>query len=397
MVELLDKKKLKSSIIEILTSFNFLLGFTIVLTIAIATHKYLLALYNHHMPPEIYMIYKTAYLRLIAFQNIYTGNYDDYLYSPTFPFIIAPFSYLPNYLGALLWDLLNALSLLYAIMLLPFTKNNKFIIFLIVALEALISLQNFQVNALVVALMIFTYLSLENEKPFWAALCVAVGFFIKLYGLGFAILFLFYPKKVKFLFSLGLLMVLFFVLPLFVTRFDINHFIFLYKQWIKILGTTLDTLPNFFGILRSWFGITSHKIYLMVQIITLAITAMPLLRIQQYKNRAFRILYFSLLLIWVIVFSNKAESQTFIVAMVGIAIWFIMQKRTLPLVILFIFIFTFSCLLTTDLCPHKIRVNYYNAYGIQAIPGIIMWIILSLQLMFGKLAEEQKIFSKAND
>ena len=362
---------------------KFLLAFTIGMTIILATHKYFMSLHNNNLPPEIYMIYKQSFLDLIHMKDIYIPVYDDFLYSPTFPVIMMPFVFLHDYFGSLLWDIMNGVALFLATrVVFPTSDWKKLLLYAVVCVEAVVALQNFQVNALAAALMVFTYAAFEKDKTFLAALCVAVGFFIKLYGLGFAILFLFYPNKKKFILYLAGLCVILFLLPLLFINFDFNHLIFLYKQWLGRLGSTIDTEPNIPGILRTWFGVTSQTVYTVVAAVGLAVSALPLFRIKQFKEPVFRLLYFSCLLIWVIIFSSKAESQTYIIAMFGIGAWFILQKPTKGMIIWFIVMFYLTCLCSTDALPPPIRKKLYNPYGIQAIAPTIMWFIILKELLF---------------
>ena len=240
-IEIYIEKIKEHKLTSIITSVQFLVTFVILATIIIASLKYQASLTSRGRPPAIYMIYKQSFLDLIAIKNIYVSTYGDYLYSPTFPFIIIPFAILPNFIGALLWDIVSALALLFATRLLPLSDWKKFLVFAVIVLEAVVALQNFQVNALAAALMIFTYAAFEKDKTFLAALLVAVGFFIKLYGLGFAVLFLFYPHKKKFLIYLASLCVILFLLPLLVMKFDFNHLVFLYHKWYAMLDHTEDT------------------------------------------------------------------------------------------------------------------------------------------------------------
>ena len=381
-IELYVGKIKEHKITKFVMNPKFILAFTILITIILATHKYILSLHNNNLPPEIYMIYKQSLLDLIHMKDIYVPVYDDFLYSPTFPLMMYPFAFLHNYIGSLLWDIMNAVALFFATrVMFPTSDWKKLLLYGVVCVEAVVALQNFQVNSLAAALIVFTYAAFEKDKTFLAALCVAVGFFIKLYGLGFAILFLFYPNKKKFILYLVGLCILLFLLPLLVINFDFNHLIFLYKQWLGRLGTTLDTDPNIPGMLRTWFGVTSQTVYAAIAVVGLFISALPLLRVKQYKEPVFRLFYFASLMIWVIIFSSKAESQTYIVAMFGIGAWFLLQKPTKGMIIWFIVMFYFACLGSTDALPPYFRKKLYNPYGIQAITPTIMWVILVVTLL----------------
>lgn len=69
---------------------------------------------------------------------------------------------------------------------------------------------------------------------------------------------------------------------------------------------------------------------------------LPLFRIQHWKNSAFRLLYLSLLLVWIVIFNHKAESPTYVIAVCGVAISLLIipnigLRKTLAW---FVFIFT---------------------------------------------------------
>ena len=87
--------------------------------------------------------------------------------------------------GLILWNLLNALVLFFAIKSLPI-KNDKAKTFHIMVYPAGTSyhlMQNSQSNGLVVALLIWAFNKFEKGNVFLAALFILLSAYIKIYGL----------------------------------------------------------------------------------------------------------------------------------------------------------------------------------------------------------------------
>ncbi|MEO6759755.1 MAG: hypothetical protein ABIO24_09905, partial [Saprospiraceae bacterium] len=84
---------------------------------------------NGYTAYENYRIFKTSFGQLAALANPYTGTadgpWDLFKYSPAFALLMAPFSGLPDWLGLPLWNLLNALPLLYAFLQLPVLSRRQ--------------------------------------------------------------------------------------------------------------------------------------------------------------------------------------------------------------------------------------------------------------------------------
>ena len=68
------------------------------------------------------------------------------------------FYFLPNWLGLILWNLLNAIVLYFGIRLLPsIAEKNKIFILLFVLVELIGNLQNEQSNALMAGLILLSF------------------------------------------------------------------------------------------------------------------------------------------------------------------------------------------------------------------------------------------------
>jgi hypothetical protein len=329
-----------------------------------------------------YVIFRQSYPHLRHGQNLYAlypdEQYDLYKYSPTFALWMAPFSKLPDYLGLTLWSLINALALLFAIRMLPFTQNVRGLLCWFVAVEMLTALQNAQSNALMAGIMIAAFCCLHNGKVQWATLWLVLATFIKVYGaIGFC-LFLFYPGKLRFVLFAALWTVLFFAMPLVAT--PLHTLLWQYNNWLVMLAA--DQAGSYglsvWGWLHAWFGIQHGKS--IVTIIGIVLFLLPLTRIKMYSNIAFRLLMLASMLIWVIIFNHKAESPTFVIAVAGVGIWYFTRPYALWRAILLWSVFLFTTLSVSDVFPPGIKNAFFLPYAIKVVPCILVWVVLVVQL-----------------
>lgn len=326
-----------------------------------------------------YTIFEKSFEHLLDDQDLYIlypeEHWDLYKYTPTFSLLFGVFAVCPDWLGLNLWNLLNALVLLFAIYYLPrLSALQKGYVSLIVLLELMTSLQNAQSNGLMAGLLVLTFAFLERKQYFWAPLFVVFSVFIKLFGIvGFAV-FLFYPQKWKLaLYTLFWTAVLF-LLPLLVV--DFQQYMFLFESYGRMLSTDHSISYGFsvMGWLVSWFSFEPNK-YLVV-LIGVILFLLPLVRWSNYKHFFFRYLTLASVLIWVVIFNHKAESPTFVIAMTGVALWFIASEKSPLNIALFIAAFVLTSLSPTDLFPRYLRNEIVVPYNLKAVPCILIWLKL---------------------
>lgn len=330
--------------------------------------------YTHY---NNYVIFKQSYFHLLEGKDLYQiypeEQWDLYKYSPAFALFFGLFSYLPDLLGLLLWNLLNTLVLLFSIRYLPqLNTRSKALILLSISIELLTALQNEQSNALTAGLIILVFCFLERKNYLWAACCIVLSIYIKLFGVVALALYIFYPQKWKLaLYTATWSMVLFF-LPLIIT--GLAEFQFQYKSWFNMLANDHSVSYGFsvMGWLKTWFNLEPSKIAVML---TGAILFnVPFVRFQQYQHYSFRLLALASVLIWVVIFNHKAESPTFIIAITGVAIWYFSQERKPENLVLFVIAIIFTSLAPTDIFPRFIRVNYFRPYVVKVVPCMLVWL-----------------------
>jgi len=324
-----------------------------------------------------YTIFEKSFDHLKNYQDLYIlypeEHWDLYKYTPSFSVFFAAFNALPDWLGLSLWNLLNALVLLSAIYYLPrlsiFQKGCASIIVLI---ELMTSMQNQQSNALIAGLIVFSFGLLERNKSFWATLCIVFSIFIKLFGIvGFAI-FLFYPQKWKSALYAIFWTAVLAVLPLLVI--DVEQYTKLFYSYINLLKNDHEISYGYsvMGWLDSWFSLAINKNVIIL--IGVFIFLVPLCKFRFYTDFMFKYLVLTSVLLWIVIFNHKAESPTFILAMTGVALWFIQSEKNNLNIALFAFAFVFTTLSPTDIFPRFLREEFVKPYVLKAVPCILIWV-----------------------
>lgn len=336
-----------------------------------------------YTPYNNYLIFKQSFFHLIEGKDLFIlypkEHWDLYKYSPTFSLMMAPLAILPDVLGLFFWNLLNALILFFGIKKLQmparfkeagFQKNHVFIL-LFVGLELMTSLQNEQSNGLLAGLIILAFVFLEKEKIWLGTLCIALTFYIKIFGIVAFALFLVYPKKGKFILSSMVWMVVLGILP--VVFVGVEQLIFLYESWGKMLSEDHAASYGYsvMGWLQGWFGLDVSKN--VIVLLGVALFCLPLVKIKSYSNYDFRWRLLISILIWVVIFNHKAESPTFVIAMSGVGIWYFFSEKTNVNLALVILAFIFTSLSPTDLFPRFLREQFVIPYVMKAVFCIAIW------------------------
>lgn len=341
-----------------------------------------------------FIIFKTASQRFINHQNLYDFVqyniiYDKFFYTPQFALFFLPFALLPVKFAIVLWLLLGATLFYLAIENLPLTNNQKTIVFFIALFDLINSLQNLQTNALNTAFMLFIFSFLHNQKYIWAALCVAFCISIKIYPAAAALLFVFYPNKLKFLLWCTLFTALFFLLPLLVV--PSNYFFSCLTNWVNSISEDatdkfIFNSPSLIGINYTWFSKPFNHFY--IQLVGLLLVLVPLIKIlKKETDTIFILLYLSFIMVFVVIFNHATESPTYIIAITGAAIWYVLSPKNTLNNILLILLIVACILLPTDIFPHDFRKYYLAPLKIRVIPCLLIWVKLFYDLLTYKPAQ----------
>jgi len=340
-----------------------------------------------------YFVYKYNFINVINQHNLYLHQPEHYFdlnhYGPIFALIIAPFALMPDALGVVLWVMFNAWILLKAIQLLPVKENQWLVVLLLCAHELMTSAANVQINPLITALLILSYVFIRNKKDFWAALTIALGTFIKLYGIVGLAFFFFSENKLKLIAGMIFWSVVLFILPMVIS--SPSFIIQTYKDWyadllhkndMNIISTREDV--SVMGMIRKMIypGIVNT----VVLIPGMILFALSYIRIKFFGNVNYQLLIVASTLIFPVIFSTGSESPTYIIAFTGVAIWFINTEKPVSALDIFLIIFAFilTSLSPSDLFPRYLRVNYVEPYALKALPCFIIWIKIIYETLFRK-------------
>lgn len=331
-----------------------------------------------------YDIFRFAFFHLTEGQNLYEAHpeahFDLYKYSPGFALFMAPFWFLNRTLGVISWNLLNALLPLVMLGRMKFDLPARWFFALFILFEMVTSVQNAQSNGLMLALMMWAFKALEQEKPKSFALAISLGVSIKLFA-GVMVLMLFFHKQgFKWLIFSAVTGLVFLILPSFVT--GIEPLWKLYVSWFDLLAGDAPHALNY--SLMSFFERTAgfvlpNAIWLIAGMVLLVL---PLYRRQQQQYYKWRLTYFALMLVWVVLFNHKTESPTFVIAMAGAALYYLSSSKTVEYKVLMVIVFIFTGLVATDIFPYAVRENFIKPYSIKVLPCIILFIYILKDLLF---------------
>ena len=342
-----------------------------------------------------YNIYKNVYFHTINKLPLYKEYpleyFDHNHYGPIFSLVIAPFALLPDYLGLPLWGLFNAGILAWAITQLPLKSTQINAVLWICFQEVLTALLGLQFNPMMTAFIILSFVYIEKAKDFWSAFFIVLGVFVKLYGIVGLAFFFFSKNKIKFILSLLFWSLVLFILPMLISSPE--YIVQTYREWLERLveknneNTGLNSYQDIslMGMVRRFFqdSSISNLPFLIGGVI---LFGLQYLRIKQYKEVSYRLMLLASVLIFTVIFSSGSESPTYIIAFVGVAIWFVIQPK--PISNLYISLFIFALILTSyspsDLIPDYIKDNYIRPYALKALPCVLIWFAIVYEMLKNK-------------
>jgi Glycosyltransferase family 87 len=338
-------------------------------------------------------IFRASFFNLIAGRDLYAlhpEQYFDYFkYSPTFALLMAPFAALPELASAMAWNFCNVFALFAAIRLLNFSREQKALALWLILIELVTSIENFQSNALVTAFIIATFIALERGRPEVAGFFVALGACIKIFGAAGMLLGLFYPRKVRFLSASMAATFLVIALPLLVT--PMAQLQRQYMSWLFLLQNDYFA-PEQLSImswLHAWFRINwpnsvvqiAGGCFLLLPVALTFLRRRNLDRVPMLVRERFRLIFLSSLLVFLVIFNHKAESPMFILAVAGVAIWYVTNAPSGWRSLLVALVFLVTSVASTDLVPRYWRETISTPMALKAVPCILAWIVMQAELL----------------
>lgn len=366
--------------------YRFIFSLWIITSVACGALKYLGGSFNNYR--ILKNIFWHAVHQLPLFETYPKEYFDVNHYGIIFSSIISPFAVLPDISGVILWVTVNAWLLYYAIRKLPLSRNKHLFIYLLCIFELYNSLASQQFYTGIAAIIILSYHLIEKKKDFFAAFFIVLGTFTSVYGI-IGLAFLPFSRNKKRLFFSCLFWGLFmFLFPMLYTS---NEYVWTqYHSWINELIS--ENSQNLFaryqnisllGMVRKISGIGAYSdLWLIIPGIILF--CLPYLRIRQYRSKSFRMMMLASSLLFVVLFSTFSESGSYIIAMAGVALWYIntpSRSSSLNMTLL-IFAFFLTGLSSSDLFPPEIRRIFIFPFALKSLPCIFIWSKICYELCF---------------
>lgn len=370
---------------------NWLLALYIVTIIVVAIGK----AYGHRGPDNNFLIFRWSFLNLASGHDMYASqpqhHADLYKYSPSFAVLFAPFALIPFSISLALWDALNALLLFFAVeRLLP--SRQAAITLALIYLEVLRSIQRSQSNSLVTALVILAFLSFERRKQLGAAFSIAIGAAVKIFPLAALALAIFYPRRIRFAVLMVVAMAVVLALPLLVI--SPAGLAAQYHSWQAV--ESVDALSVGGGGGGGLYGGVMQQLRLIfgvswpnwpVQLGGTVLLMLPLVRWRSWAHVDFRLRFLCALLVYMVIFNHQSESPSFVIAVTGIAIWFVTTPRTwwhTTVMVLTILVVSIS---STDITPKNWQRDFFVHYRLKTIPCTLAWITMIWELFAFRASE----------
>lgn len=306
-------------------------------------------------------------------------------YGPLFSLVIAPFAVVPEWLGLLMWCVALSLGLYVAVRRSLLTSGQQLFVLWFCAHELLTALYMQQFNIAIAAIIVGAFFLIEKERDATAAFLIVLGTLVKIYGIVGLAFFFFSKHKVRFVAALAVWSAVMFVAPMVLSSPD--YVVGQYQAWFTDLvsknsenGEALMQNISLLGMTHRVTGLEFSDLWLILP--GLVMFGIPYLRISQYKNMAFRETLLASVLMFTVLFSTGSESSGYIIALVGVVIWYTAApwQRNRWDVALLIFVFVLTSLSPSDLFPAYLRKEWVQPYALKALPVTIVWFKLCYEM-----------------
>lgn len=361
--------------------YRTLLGLWLILGIVSALAK----MHAHNN----FLIFRGVFWHVWNGTPLYTAYPEEYWdvnhYGPFFSLVFAPYAVVPEWLGLILWCVSLSLFLYVAIRRSDLTSRQQLFILWFCAHELLTALFMQQFNVAIAAIIVLAFFLIEKERDTEAAFFIVVGTLVKLYGIVGLAFFFFSKHKMRFVVALVVWGTVLFVLPMLISSPE--YIIGQYHDWFVCLteknGENLDSIAqniSLLGMVHRTTGLAFSDLWLIIP--GLLLFGIPYLRLSQYRHQAFRQTLLASVLMFVVLFSTGSESSGYIIALVGVVIWYtaVPWQRNGWDIALMIFVFVLSSLSPSDLFPAYLRKEWVQPYALKALPVTLVWLKLCWEM-----------------
>lgn len=363
-------------------------------------------LLKYHCDPERlnnFLIYRQTFYHAAEHLNLYAYYPDEYfdhnLYGPLFSVLIAPFALLPKLAGAIVWELFLCAAMYLTVLKLPFGRERKVLILWYVTNEVISALLMTQFNLIIAALLPATYMSIRKEKEWLAGLLVAIGTLTKIYGIAGLPLMLLSHRKWRCGIWLGIWGAVLIFLPMMIWGWE--YAAGQYREWYLCLSdkNELNTAAasvidlsfhqnvSILGFAHRVSGREFSDVWILLPAAILFVA--PLFRYRQYSAGSYGWGITASALMSLILFSTGSESSGYIMALLGVALWYWSAdwKRSGFDLFLLLFALVLGSFGHSDLMPKYLRQEFIRPYVLKAFPIMLVWLKQVYELLTRKYLE----------
>lgn len=373
--------------------YRTLFGLWMLLSVVAAIMK----MHNHNNFLIFRGVFWHTWQQTSLFEAYPAEYFDVNHYGPLFSLIIAPFAVVPEWLGLTMWCIVLSLFLYMAIRRSLLTSRQQLFVLWFCAHELLTALYMQQFNIAIAAIILLAFFLIEQERDTSAAFFIVLGTLVKLYGIVGLAFFFFSKHKVRFVLSLIGWGIVLFLLPMLIS--NVEYITGQYTEWFNcLMGKNDENMMashqniSLLGMVRKISGCTTYSdLWLIVP--GLLLFAVPYLRFSQYKFMAFRQTLLASVLMFVVLFSTGSESSGYIIALIGVVIWYtcVPWQRTGWDIALLVFVFILSSLSPSDLFPAALRREWVQPYALKALPVAVVWLKLCYEICFKKYGTPESV------
>jgi hypothetical protein len=364
---------------KLIQDFRFIALIYVLCVIVVSIQKYI-------MDNNNFTIFQHSVFHFFDRLNMYLEypkeHRDVFLYNPSFAVLFAPFGILPRPIGMAVWITFSAFLFFISVLLLPIKHNSKVFIFYFTIIELVTALERCQTNPMIAILILLAFTAVEKEQFFKASLFTNLGFFIKGYGAISGVFYFLKKPRIRTFLYLAFWFSIIFGLPL--IYYSPKGLILLYQQWTSSLMQKFDKNSltggvSIMGILVNLVKVPfSVKSIEITGTIILFLTTLYLAMRKNYEQVKWFVLAY--VLIWVIIFNHTAESSTYVIAITGVAIWYLASKRGYLEKALLLITFILSILSPTDIFPDYLKERLIKPYALKALGPSLIWIYIQISL-----------------
>ncbi|RYD97447.1 MAG: DUF2029 domain-containing protein [Sphingobacteriales bacterium] len=259
---------------------------------------------------------------------------------------------------------------------------------LLCANELMINSGQLQANALTCACVLLGFSYTQRGKEHWALFFILFGAFIKIYAIVGGLFFFFSRNKTRFL-GWGLVWsAVFFVAPMLFA--DAGFILQSYGDWYlslqakaaqnRTLGLdSIDQNISIMGMASRIFNPAMNTTPIWLGGIVLFFSQLRHWR--DFSDLRYRMYLLASLLLFTVLFSNGSESCTYIIAVPGMCLWYLLQEKSKKTNIIFFSLLVFTTLLYSDLLGgYWLRQTLVKPYSLKAFCPTVLWLTILVQV-----------------